>query len=704
MIFDADSSQHSAIIDVLSGKNIVINGPPGTGKSQTITNVIAAGLRAGKKILFVSEKLAALEVVRHRLNQANLGHFCLELHSHKTQKKKLIAELQERLDQRFRSPQQLNEKLSALKRHKKDLNRYAELMASRFGNEIGLTIHDVFWRTERHRQVIQESANVVQPFFLSDASEWAYDDVELRRAKLEVLAQFYGAIGTFDATDPWCGFIPRLLAPGDDESIRRILSEATSFSKSLVESISGYRQKTACDAEPSLNNLGDLHEALQSLPEPPDALIEDLLSRIVTAEDPSGKRNVQLLRSLIQDVDQARDFQSKADSILLSGCDLDLDKAEPILSACMKELNSHALSIPLHDLDELVFETEKNIQQFEQVLSRATYAVVSIDTRTLENLEARVRETTPLNLLSESVRVIKDGASLLYQEGARLSASLERVTSIARRRDIDFDGSPAAIDQLTRADGIDGVLPSVLVDDEVIRQTQRAAEHLHADVPIADLNNFQEELRAICDRIRRALDEITGHAQHFGFQFDDSPRAVKQLTVLASIAAQAPADLLDYRRHSMSQARAIEVLALAEEAHTSEQLQRERLAQEFYLDTLPAEKDLLAAISVFRRGDSLFNIFNREWRATKKLFNDFSKNKAKRKAVDYETQLSNIVSWKRHRTSLVENRECKETFGLLFKALETDFSKIRRLVPGMRIATLSCSDTQVLSSQLTYPL
>ena len=101
LVYDADSSQHSAVIDVLSGKNVVINGPPGTGKSQTITNIIAAAITQGKKVLFVSEKLAALEVVRHRLNKANLGHFCLELHSHKTQKKKFIEEISDRIQQRF---------------------------------------------------------------------------------------------------------------------------------------------------------------------------------------------------------------------------------------------------------------------------------------------------------------------------------------------------------------------------------------------------------------------------------------------------------------------------------------------------------------------------------------------------------------------------------------------------------------------------
>ncbi len=75
LIHDADSSQHSALIDALEGKNLVIEGPPGTGKSQTITNLIALALANGKTVLFVSEKLAALEVVRRRLDQAGLGSF-----------------------------------------------------------------------------------------------------------------------------------------------------------------------------------------------------------------------------------------------------------------------------------------------------------------------------------------------------------------------------------------------------------------------------------------------------------------------------------------------------------------------------------------------------------------------------------------------------------------------------------------------------
>jgi very-short-patch-repair endonuclease len=97
LIQDADASQHSAIIDVVRGTNLVIQGPPGTGKSQTITNIIANALAKGKKVLFLSEKLAALEVVKRRLESAGLGEYCLELHSDKASPKSIIDNLRRRL-------------------------------------------------------------------------------------------------------------------------------------------------------------------------------------------------------------------------------------------------------------------------------------------------------------------------------------------------------------------------------------------------------------------------------------------------------------------------------------------------------------------------------------------------------------------------------------------------------------------------------
>lgn len=92
-VVDADSSQAEAIELAKAGKSFVLQGPPGTGKSQTITNIIAECLCDGKKVLFVSEKLAALSVVYDKLKKVGLEEFCLELHSHKANKKQVIEEL-----------------------------------------------------------------------------------------------------------------------------------------------------------------------------------------------------------------------------------------------------------------------------------------------------------------------------------------------------------------------------------------------------------------------------------------------------------------------------------------------------------------------------------------------------------------------------------------------------------------------------------
>lgn len=95
---EADSSQLAAVCAAAAGKSFVLHGPPGTGKSQTITNLIAHALANGKSVLFVSEKMAALSVVHQRLVKSGLGAFCLELHSNKSHKKDVIDQLGKALD------------------------------------------------------------------------------------------------------------------------------------------------------------------------------------------------------------------------------------------------------------------------------------------------------------------------------------------------------------------------------------------------------------------------------------------------------------------------------------------------------------------------------------------------------------------------------------------------------------------------------
>jgi hypothetical protein len=96
-VLDADSTQLAAIASSLEGQSFVLQGPPGTGKSQTIANLVAANLARGRTVLFVSEKMAALEVVHRRVCDVGLSDFCLELHSHKANKKDVVESLKSAL-------------------------------------------------------------------------------------------------------------------------------------------------------------------------------------------------------------------------------------------------------------------------------------------------------------------------------------------------------------------------------------------------------------------------------------------------------------------------------------------------------------------------------------------------------------------------------------------------------------------------------
>lgn len=98
VVMSADSSQLVAIETASKGESFVLHGPPGTGKSQTITNMIANALYQGKSVLFVAEKMAALSVVQKRLEKVGLAPFCLELHSNKAQKQAVLSQLERTLE------------------------------------------------------------------------------------------------------------------------------------------------------------------------------------------------------------------------------------------------------------------------------------------------------------------------------------------------------------------------------------------------------------------------------------------------------------------------------------------------------------------------------------------------------------------------------------------------------------------------------
>ena len=144
LIEPADSSQHSAVIDMINGKSFVLRGPPGTGKSQTICNMIAAGMSSGKKILFIADKEAALEVVRSRLTSAGISPYLLKAYGKKSSKKEFWDSIKTRF--KFHATKHKEEDfqrtLQKLQDTKKKLNEYKEFIGSTYG-ESSLKNHDL---------------------------------------------------------------------------------------------------------------------------------------------------------------------------------------------------------------------------------------------------------------------------------------------------------------------------------------------------------------------------------------------------------------------------------------------------------------------------------------------------------------------------------------------------------------------------------
>ncbi len=137
----ADSSQLEAIYEAVHDKTFILHGPPGTGKSQTITNIIANALYKGKRVLFVAEKMAALSVVQNRLAAIGLAPFCLEIHSNKTKKSTVISQLKETTEIIRRTPpEEFRKEAERLLKLRTELNKYIEALHKEY--PFGLSLYD----------------------------------------------------------------------------------------------------------------------------------------------------------------------------------------------------------------------------------------------------------------------------------------------------------------------------------------------------------------------------------------------------------------------------------------------------------------------------------------------------------------------------------------------------------------------------------
>ena len=185
-VLDADSSQQDAVLLSKHGVSFVLQGPPGTGKSQTIANIISEALSDGKKVLFVSEKMAALQVVHKRLSQVGLADYCMTLHSHKANKKEFLKELANSISiDRTRVREEALNQLDTLDKKRKLLNDYQRELHTPC-SDLNYTIYDVNGKLAK----LDHVPEVI--FEIADAEKTTQSELNERRQLLSDLSKTIG--------------------------------------------------------------------------------------------------------------------------------------------------------------------------------------------------------------------------------------------------------------------------------------------------------------------------------------------------------------------------------------------------------------------------------------------------------------------------------------------------------------------------------
>ena len=238
-VVDADSTQTLAIQDAMDGRNMLIQGPPGTGKSQTIVNLIAAAVAKGKKVLFVAEKMAALDVVKRRLDASGLGGPCLVLHGTgvrdrtlptKSTKWKVIEELKATVYANHPAAPRNTPDAEQLADARKTLNDYCLAVNEPIG-ETGETPCSAYGRW---LSANEELKGLDLPALKLDASNWAAADL-MKRHQLVAKLQDRLTRSGVPVRHPFWGSKRTLWLPTDRDSVSDSL-------KAAMESTAGLRR------------------------------------------------------------------------------------------------------------------------------------------------------------------------------------------------------------------------------------------------------------------------------------------------------------------------------------------------------------------------------------------------------------------------------------------------------------------------------
>ncbi len=440
LVTDADSSQFSTMVDVADGRNLAVEGPPGTGKSQTIVNIIACALAEGKKVLFVAEKLAALEVVHSRLAAMGIGPYLLPLQASRSTREGLIQSLRERLDMtRPERPREIERMRTGFRTTREDLARYIGILASTYGRT-GLTVHEVLGRSMKTSHVLGDAPKpLATPHVpnVADLDTAALDDLSTASSEL---ALAWESAASCEPT--WSGLS---MTDTDRFTLERVFGDAVEAARTF-DALQECEERLAEAVAPdkvSREHVANLTASGQSLCDKLRDVDLDLVERVFL-------QDAALIEDFLAQCEAHRARSEELRSILTASPGA---KAMGRLDALIEIIHGYDLSSPdvrvaEAEIERLTGEAawiEHNLDPIETFIG----AVPVLHTATLGDLERAhrlVRDTDRGILALRSGTTTDPGLRAVIVRSAKRGRELAgRWRSLAKELSLDPAGDPGRI-------------------------------------------------------------------------------------------------------------------------------------------------------------------------------------------------------------------------------------------------------------------
>lgn len=377
LVLDADSSQFSTLVDVADGRNLAVEGPPGTGKSQTIVNTIAAALANGKKVLFVAEKMAALDVVKSRLEAIGLGEFILPLQATRSTRAQVVQSIRERVEMVVgRVSSDHDAKNKKYKQTRSELAAYIDAISTQFGHT-GFKVFDILGKSIATNNILLGKPKALQNPEIPDVE--GFDSTQIDACRELGIAVENAWCAAETAESYWRG---HEILNIDRFSVENVCDLAETAAEAF---------KAAAEARDDLNAFGIDPEMNAAELKPIEATL-GILETIVTTVDTALVGRVcreGKLQTLTDFLDSCKRFQSEQDVL----SHIFMDSTEETLSDRLRSARSLCSEYEFDTLDveKLQFqqqeefshlakckETHENLKPFVEIFPESANFSISM--------------------------------------------------------------------------------------------------------------------------------------------------------------------------------------------------------------------------------------------------------------------------------------------------------------------------------------